>query len=87
MRAADEDPNLVMLAVNVQEAVETVQPFAEEFHMNTPIVMDPQGLLQDVYGVRGLPTTFFVAKDGRVAAIYPGSLSPAALAERLDVIR
>ena len=87
MRVADEDPNLVMLAVNVQEAVETVQPFAEEFRMNTPIVMDPEGLLQDVYGVRGLPTTFFVNKEGRVAAVYPGSLTPAALAERLEVIR
>lgn len=87
MRVADEDPNLVMLTVNVQEAVETVQPFAEEFRMNTPIVMDPEGLLQDVYGVRGLPTTFFVNKEGRVAAIYPGSLTPAALAERLEVIR
>ena len=87
MRAADEDPNLVMLAVNVQETVETVQPFAEEFRMNTPVALDPEGLLQDVYGVRGLPTSFFVDKEGRVAAVYPGSLTPEALAERLDAIR
>jgi cytochrome c biogenesis protein CcmG/thiol:disulfide interchange protein DsbE len=87
MRAADEDPDLVMLAVNVQEPVSTVEPFAAEFRMNSPIPLDPQGLLQDVYGVRGLPTTFFVAKDGRVAAIYPGALTSEALAERLAVIR
>jgi len=87
MRAAKDDPNLVMLAVNVQEPVERVEPFAAEFEMNTPIVMDPQGLLQDIYGVRGLPTTFFIAQDGRVAAVYPGAITAAALAERLDAIR
>ena len=87
MRAAADDPGLVMLAVNVQEAVDTVEPFATEYAMQPPVVLDTAGAVQDLYGVRGLPTTFFIDKEGRVAAVYPGALSPAALSERLAAIR
>lgn len=87
MSAAANDPGLVMLAVNVQEAAATVQPFADKFAMHTPVVLDTEGAVQDLYGVRGLPTTFFIDKEGRVAAVYPGALSAAALSERLAAIR
>ena len=87
MRAAAADPELVMLAVNVKEALGAVKPFADSYDMQTPVVLDETGLLQDVYGVSGLPTTFFIDKEGRVAAIYPGRMTPEVLAERLDIIR
>lgn len=87
MRAAAADPKLVMLAVNAQEDINTVKPFAEGYDMETPVVLDETGLLQEVYGVRGLPTTFFIDKEGRVAAIYPGMMTAEVLAKRLEMIR
>jgi thiol-disulfide isomerase/thioredoxin len=87
MRAAAEDPNLVMLAVNVQESREQVSPFADEFAMAVPVVIDPAGAIKTFYAVRGLPTTYFIDKSGEIAAIYAGTLTPAALEERLAMIR
>lgn len=87
MRAATTEPNLVMLAVNVQEAQTTVAPFAEEFVMTTPVVIDPEGVVQRLYEVRGLPTTVFIDKDGRIDAVYAGALTPTALEARLASIR
>jgi cytochrome c biogenesis protein CcmG, thiol:disulfide interchange protein DsbE len=87
MRAATEDPDLVMLAVNVQEAQETVAPFANDFAMVTPVVIDLEGSIQTLYGVRGLPTTYFIDRSGRIGAAYPGILTPALLEERLSSIR
>ncbi|HAJ35826.1 MAG TPA: hypothetical protein DCL15_09045, partial [Chloroflexi bacterium] len=87
MQAAATEPNLVMLAVNVQEAQTTVAPFAEEFAMTTPVVIDPEGVVQRLYEVRGLPTTVFIDKDGRIDAVYAGALTPTALEARLASIR
>lgn len=87
MRAATTDANLVLLAVNVQEEQTTVAGFAEEFAMTTPVVIDPEGAIRELYEVRGLPTTIFIDKGGRIDAIYAGALTPTALEERLASIR
>jgi thiol-disulfide isomerase/thioredoxin len=87
MRAAAANPNLAILAVNVREAQAVVTPFAEEFAMRTPVVIDPEGVVQTLYEVRGLPTTIFIDKHGRIDAIYAGALTPATLEERLAAIR
>jgi peroxiredoxin len=87
MRAAAEDPNLVVLAVNVQETLEQVSPFADEFEMAVPVVIDLDGAVRTLYAVRGLPTTYFIDTSGEIAAIYAGTLTSAALEERLAMIR
>lgn len=87
MRTAVIDPNLVLLAVNVQEGLDAVAPFADDFGMTTPVVLDSQGTLNELYGVRGLPTTYFIDNSGAISAVYSGPLTPSALKERLDAIR
>jgi len=87
VRTAVNDPNLVLLAVNVQEAPDAVTPFADDFAMTIPVVLDSEGDLKELYAVRGMPTTYFIDKSGEIAAIYSGPLTPAALKERLDIIR
>lgn len=87
MRAATEDPDLVFLAVNVQETRDTVIPFANEFDMATPVVIDPDGSIKTRYEVRGLPTTVFINRAGEIGALYAGILTPTALAERLAALR
>lgn len=87
MRAATEEPELVLLAVNVQESRDTIVPFADEFDMATPVVIDPEGSIKTRYEVRGLPTTVFINRAGEIGAIYAGILTPAALEERLAALR
>ena len=87
MRAASKDADLVLLAVNVQESREIVAPFAEEFRMDTPVILDADGALKTRYEVRGLPTTIFVNRAGEIGSIYAGILTPAVLEKQLAALR
>jgi hypothetical protein len=40
-----------------------------------PLVLDPAGKINGLYGVIGLPTTFVVARDGRAVAFAVGPRS------------
>ncbi|MBK8049774.1 MAG: TlpA family protein disulfide reductase [Anaerolineales bacterium] len=84
---AAKDPDLVVLAVNAEETVSLVNPFAEEYEMSMPVVMDPEGKLQDLYEVRALPTTVFIDRDGNIASVYTGAMTPQTLSARLAEIR
>lgn len=83
--AADED--LVVLAVDVEEDRKVVEAFAEEFGMNMPVVLDSAGQLNQRYGVQGLPTTYFVDRQGKLASIVVGQITPETLAARVAAIR
>ncbi len=87
MRAATADPDLVLLAINTKEELDTVQPFADDFTMTTPVVLDSKGDVNNLYAVRGLPTTYFIDASGAISAIHQGVLIPPTLKERLDALR
>ena len=81
--AARAHPDLVIIAANRYEDLPSIQAFAAEFAMQFPVAYDPDGLLGDLYAVRGLPTSVFVDRAGRISAIWTGMISAPALAEQL----
>ena len=87
VKAAAANPDLVLLAANVQEARSQVEPFAAEFNLRVPVVLDADGKLSRLYQVRGLPTTYFVDGDGNIAAVVAGALTPQAIADHLTEIQ
>ena len=84
---AAQDTDVVILAVDVQEARPPVEQFAAEFKMELPVVMDTEGKLRQLYRVPGLPTTYFVGTDGAIASLVVGPLTPQVLADRLAELR
>jgi thiol-disulfide isomerase/thioredoxin len=87
VKAAAADPDLVVLAVDVQEARGPVEQFAAEFQMDFPVVLDTEGKVRSLFRVPGLPTTYFVGADGKVASVVVGPLTPQVLDERLAELR
>ena len=83
LKAAEAHPDLAVLAVNMMETRGQIEPFAAEFQMDIPIILDPEGKVRDLYGVRGLPTTILVDREGKISAIWAGLLTKAKLAELL----
>ena len=73
-RLADElrDHGLVVVAVNVQEDRSTVEPFVDDLGLTFEILLDRRGRTGQSYGVRGLPTTVLLDREGEVMATKLG---------------
>jgi peroxiredoxin len=63
---------LVIVGINAREDARAVARYAEELGVTFPLVLDPAGKINGLYGVIGLPTTFVVARDGRAVAFAVG---------------
>jgi thiol-disulfide isomerase/thioredoxin len=83
----EENPDLIVLAVNVQEDLAQVRPFAEEFGMTMPVILDADGALSRAFGMRGLPFTLFIHSDRTIAARWDGMLTASLLAERVAALQ
>lgn len=69
------DEGLVVIGVNVQEPSGVVSDFAADKGLTFPIVLDIKGTTTDLYGVTGLPTSFFVGRDGTSQGYWPGGVT------------
>ena len=83
-RQAELPEDLLILAVNVRESESKIVDFAAEVGMELPIVLDPDGNIGDLFGVRGLPTTVFVDPQGNLTATWRGGLERAKLVQLTD---
>ena len=63
---AHQDKGLVVLAVNLQESAKTIRPFVQSLKLSFPTVMDAEGAVSREYGVRALPVSFLIGRDGKI---------------------
>lgn len=66
------DQGLEIVAVNLQESDSIVRRYAEDFGMEFPIVIDRDGRVADKYRLIGLPTTYFIDRQGVVRSVFRG---------------
>lgn len=76
--------DLTILAVNVGEDGEDVVPFGRQLGLTFPLLLDPLGHVAAEYRVLGLPTTFFVGRDGRVTYVHQGALNLRVLEAQIE---
>jgi peroxiredoxin len=81
-----KDGGFVVLAVDVQEGPDKVNPYIEELGLTFPVALDRGGAVATAYRVTGLPTTVFVDSNGVVADIHRGALVESTLQGYLDNI-
>jgi thiol-disulfide isomerase/thioredoxin len=74
---------LEVLEVNTQESPDLALPYFEERSLTVPLLLDTRGGVYEQYKLTGLPDSFFIDRDGKVAALYFGQLSPQKMRERL----
>ena len=64
-----------ILAVSIDTSgVKAVAPFAKEYRLSFPILLDPEGTIKPLYGITGVPESFIINKDGRIEKIVIGPL-------------
>ncbi|MGB5538951.1 MAG: TlpA disulfide reductase family protein [Gammaproteobacteria bacterium] len=66
---AYQDRSFRVLAVNQWEDVDHVFSYMGELNVfpSFPILFDPESKISEAYGVRGLPTSFIIDPQGRIA--------------------
>ena len=70
------DQGLRLLAINVRQDRDTAAAFVEPLGISYEVLLDPDGAVARSYGVSGLPTTFFLDRQGRLAARILGESTP-----------
>jgi hypothetical protein len=83
---AENTPDLLVIAINVQEEEGAVSGFANDFNMTMPVVRDVDAKIRDLYHVRGMPTSVFVDRAGKVSTYREGVMSPSMLESLLTPI-
>ncbi len=69
------------------DAMATVTEFVNGAGIKYPIIIDNGQLEKGFGGIRGIPTTFFVDKNGMITKRMIGLQSKAAFAQAMDAIR
>jgi cytochrome c biogenesis protein CcmG, thiol:disulfide interchange protein DsbE len=63
---------LAVVGVNAREDASAAGRHVAELGLTFPLVLDPGGRINALYGVIGLPTSFVVGRDGRAVAFGVG---------------
>jgi peroxiredoxin len=74
---------LEVLAVNWQDDLATASGFFATHNLSLPLLLDQSGSVYNQYKLQGLPDSFFVDRNGNLAALQFGSLTEAKMLERL----
>lgn len=74
---------VVFLLVNLQEEQSVATGLLDELDATMLAVLDTEGEVAEHYRVRGMPTTYFIDREGNVAISGSGMVTRAALEEEL----
>jgi cytochrome c biogenesis protein CcmG/thiol:disulfide interchange protein DsbE len=69
-----------------QDEPEGVRDAVADYGLTYPVGLDEGQRIADAYGITGVPETFVVAPDGRVAYVHVGPVTAEALAAELDAL-
>jgi peroxiredoxin len=67
-----KDAGFVLVAVSVDTDPGKVAPFVAEHRLTFPVALDSTMSVANKYGVRALPSSFIVGKDGGLAGLALG---------------
>ena len=63
-----------VIGISMDDDPKPVREFYREFKMNYPVALGSEKVAEAYGGVLGLPITFLIDRDGRVAAKYTGAV-------------
>jgi peroxiredoxin len=67
-----KERGLVVVAVSIDADPAVVAPYVRENKLTFPVALDPKSEIANTYGVRALPSSFVVDRDGTMTAFALG---------------
>lgn len=75
---------VVFLAIAVDDTEKKAKAFMKKMGLTIPGGLDKTGKIKDAYGIYGMPTTFFIDKNGKVSYFHAGVVTEALLKHEID---
>jgi len=72
---AFKDQGFTVLAVDFDESLTEVSAFARALNLTFTVLLDPGGSVNDLYHVRGYPSTFIVDRTGVIKKLHIGLMT------------
>ncbi len=69
---AKKNIGLIVLEVDQREDPKSVAAFGNQLNLSLPLLLDADGAISVLYGIRALPTTFFVDRRGIIRDVVVG---------------
>jgi cytochrome c biogenesis protein CcmG/thiol:disulfide interchange protein DsbE len=66
---------LEMVGVDLKESGDTVRQFMEANGVTYRVLLDVKGNAGDLYNIQGIPTTYFIDKDGIIKYVKVGAFA------------
>ncbi|HUY98968.1 MAG TPA: TlpA disulfide reductase family protein [Thermomicrobiaceae bacterium] len=76
----------VILGVDQAESADIVRPYVDQRHFSWTFALDQNTDVSRAYGVYGIPQSFLVDQQGRIAYIWKGPLSRSELEQQLTLL-
>ena len=68
-----KNDGLEILAINLGESAPDVGEFMEEYKLSFPALLDTDRSISLKYGVRSIPTTYLIGRDGNILGMVVGA--------------
>ena len=85
-----KESGVIILGVNLtnQDSMSDIESFVQEFKLTYPILLDRDGRISNyLYQIRGLPTTFFVSREGIIRTVLVGGpMSETFIRSRIEAL-
>ena len=87
VKFAEAHPEVQVVGVAVNDAQADTERFVTQYRLPYTVLMDPDGELAGVWGVDGIPATFFLDKSGKQQASMVGAASLEQFEEKLKSVQ
>ena len=75
---------VVFLGVGVDDTEEEMGKLIEKFNVTFPVGLDKTTDIQNAFGIYGIPTTYFIGKDGIINYFHSGAVTEELMRYELD---
>jgi peroxiredoxin len=79
-----QSEGLEVIAINYEDSRADAVAYFTDGQLDMPMLLDRNGSVYDQYRLQGLPDSFFVDRDGNLAALHYGFMSEEKMRQRLE---
>lgn len=72
MQAKYKDRGLQVIAINLDANNDDAKKFLSQHSAQFTVLFDPKGITPRQYGVKGMPSSFLISKDGKILVQHKG---------------